>query len=443
MLWGKRSREEAEFLPAALEVLEKPASPLGRAVSIAIMLFVTVAIGWMYFSKMDVVVTAQGRVVPSGRIKVIQPVEAGVIRAIRVRDGQQVRAGEVLIELDSTTTTADREQLARELMGAQVESARLRAQLAEDPDMFVLPDRVDETLASTQRKLLESRLTEQRERLAALDSEIARRRAEREAIRSTVSKLRSTLPLMKRRLAKKKVLAKKKFISELDIIEARLEVINQAKELQIQRYRLEEAEASVLAAERQRQQAEAESRSQTLSDLADVNMRKQTAAQELIKVERRQSMQRLRAPVDGMVQQLAVNTVGGVVTAAQTLMVLVPYDMPLEVEAQVLNKDIGVVEAGQRVTVKFETYQYTRYGFIVGTMQWVGNDTVTDPQLGPVYPVRISLAGTRLPNVVDGRRGTIAPGMSVTADIEIGKRRVLEYFLTPILRYKEESLRER
>ena len=180
-----------------------------------------------------------------------------------------------------------------------------------------------------------------------------------------------------------------------------------------------------------------------LAALAEASRRNAAVTQELVKVEKKKSLQRLRAPIDGVVQQLAVNTIGGVVTAAQTLMVIVPAEGDLEIDAKVLNKDIGFVRVGQRAAVKFETYQFTRHGFIEGTMQWVGNDAMSDPQLGLVFPVRILLSDTRLPNVVNGRRGVVAPGMSVTADIAIGSRRVLEYFLAPILRYKQESLRER
>jgi hemolysin D len=439
----RRRGAEMDFLPAALEVLEKPPSPIGRAVSITMMLFAALAIAWMYFSAMDVVVTAQGQVVPTGHVKLIQAAEAGVVRAIKVRDGQIVKKGEDLVELDSTTTTADRSRLIREQLEAQIEVARLNAQLASNPDLFQPPDDIEPSIVETQRSLLISRLQERDERLAGLENDIARRGADRDAIRSTVVKLEKTLPLMRQRLEKNQTLAKKQFLSELNVMDNELEVINQENELQIQRHRLAESEASLEVAIRQRKQMQAEFNADTLAALVEASRRNAAVTQELIKVEQKKSLQRLRAPIDGVVQQLAVNTIGGVVTAAQTLMVIVPADGDLEIEAKVLNKDIGFVRVGQRAAVKFETYQFTRHGFIEGTMQWVGNDAMSDPQLGLVFPVRILLSDTRVPNKVNGHRGSVAPGMSVTADIAIGNRRVLEYFLAPILRYKEESLRER
>ncbi len=439
----RRKGAEVDFLPAALEVLEKPPSPIGRAVSITMMLFVVLAIAWMYFSAMDVVVTAQGQVIPSGHVKLIQTAEAGVVRAIKVRDGQLVKKGEDLIELDSTTTTADRSRLMREQWEARIEIARLKAQLASDPNLFQPPLDIEGSVADTQRLLLVSRLQERDEKLAGLSHDITRRGADRDAIRSTVVKLEKTLPLMKQRLDKNQSLAKKQFLSELNVIDNELEVINQENELQIQRHRLAESEANLAVAIRQRNQMQAEFTAETLAALTEASRRNAAVTQELVKIEKKMSLQHLRAPIDGVVQQLAINTIGGVVTAAQTLMVIVPAEGDLEIDAKVLNKDIGFVRVGQRAAVKFETYQFTRHGFIEGTMQWVGNDAMSDPQLGLVFPVRILLSDTRVPNVVNGDRGSVAPGMSVTADIAIGNRRVLEYFLAPILRYKEESLRER
>jgi hemolysin D len=331
----------------------------------------------------------------------------------------------------------------REQLEAKIEVARLKAQIAADPALFKPPADIEAAIADTQRSLLVSRLQEQEEKLAGLNHDIARRSADRDAIRSTVVKLEKTLPLMKQRLEKNQSLARKQFLSELNVMDNELEVINQENELQIQRHRLAESEASLAVATRQRNQMQAEFRAETLAALAEASRRSAAVTQELVKVEQKKSLQRLHAPIDGVVQQLAINTIGGVVTAAQTLMVIVPAEGDLEIDAKVLNKDIGFVRVGQTAAVKFETYQFTRHGFIEGKMQWVGNDAMSDPQLGLVFPVRILLADTMVPNKVNGQRGSVAPGMAVTADIAIGSRRVLEYFLAPILRYKEESLRER
>ena len=207
--------------------------------------------------------------------------------------------------------------------------------------------------------------------------------------------------------------------------------------------RLHESQASYRAALQQRTQAVAEFRARTSTELVDAIKKRDAAQQELLKATQRRELQTLRAPIDGVVQQLAVTTVGGVVTVAQPLLTIVPENTPLEVEAQVLNRDIGHVKVGQRVINKVETYDFTRFGYIEGEVLWVGNDAMQDQKLGLVYPVRIKLDSTQTPNIVNGRMGRVSAGMNITADIRTDSRRMIEYFLSPMLRYKEESLRER
>jgi hemolysin D len=238
-------------------------------------------------------------------------------------------------------------------------------------------------------------------------------------------------------------LAKTGHITEAGLIETRLELINLDKEIAVQVYRLDELAAGLEAARQKLQLAQAEFRARTSTELADAMQRREATRQELVKAEQRRELQWLKAPIDGVVQQLSVSTVGGVVTAAQPLMTIVPHDAALEVEAQVQNRDIGHLRIGQRVVTKVETFDFTRYGTIEGQVQWVGTDAIVDPKLGPVYPVRISLEATQTPNQVQGKSGAVAAGMSVTADIRTGERRLISYFLAPLLRYRDESLRER
>jgi hemolysin D len=435
--------EASEFAPAALEIQSRPPAPLGRAIAIAIMGFVLAFIVWSVWAQFEVVASAAGKVVPSARIKVVQPLEPGVVKAIHVRDGQAVKQGEVLIELDPTTTQADRTRLTRDAMEAKIDLQRLIALSAGNPVIEGLPADADPRIVETQQQLLAARLAEYQQRIAALSTDVVRRRAETQAIAATAQKLRATLPLLEKRLAMKESLAKQKYLSEFALIESRLEVVNHHKDIEAQTHRLREAQAALAAAEQQKMQAEAEFRSKTYAELAEAAKRLETATQELVKAEQRTQQQTLVAPVAGVVQQLAVHTVGGVVTAAQPLLTVIPEGSSFEVEAQVLNKDIGFVRAGQPAAVKLDAFEYTKYGHIDGTIQWVGTDAVADQKLGLVYPVRIALASNELSNAVGGTRPSIGAGMAVTADIVINKRRAYEYFLSPLLRYKAESLRER
>jgi hemolysin D len=444
------SNEDAVERPDAGDIFGSPSSALqgeppwfaARLVSFALCAMAVAALAYACMASMDIVVTAQGRVIPPGRSKVLQPLEAGVVKAIRARDGQRVQAGEVLVELDSTATHADRDRIRRELREAEADVLRLEAMLA---GAAALPAdaAIPAEIMRNQSFMLASRMAEQRAKLAALDADIARRRADGDAIAASIAQLGHSLPLVKRKLDMREELARTGHIAETGLIETRLELIGLEKEGAVQGNRLNEARAGLASAVQQRAQAQAEFRGRASIELVDAARKREAARQELIKAEQRSELQQLRSPIDGVVQQLAVTTVGGVVTPAQPLLTVVPGDAALEVEAQVLNRDIGHVKPGQRVINKLETFDFTRYGYIEGTVLWVGTDAVNDQKLGPVYPVRIQLSSAHTPQAVSGSTGAVSAGMSVTSDIRTGERRLIEYFLAPLLRYRQEALRER
>lgn len=466
-----RRRDEIDFLPAALEILERPPSPTVRIFGAVIMLAFAAAIAWAWFGELDVVAVAQGRVVPSGRTKTVQPMEAGVVRAIRVEDGQLVRAGDLLIELDPTETMADRDRLTSDLTSARAEAARLRAALevvdgpsgggADPTAAFVPPAGLSPALVRMQRQLLDSQLAEQAAKLAALDREKARREADRAAVVQTIAKLNATLPLIRERVQALYTLSVNGTSSRFQYLQLQQDLVGQEQELLVQKIKLTEADASIAAATEQRRQSEAEFRRTLYTGLAEAERKAASLEQDLAKAEQRVGLQRLTAPVGGYVQQLAVHTVGGVVTAAQPLMVIVPEDSRLEVEAFVQNKDIGFVEAGQVAEVKIDTFSFTRYGLIPGRVASLSGDAVSQPQqndrtaekgpgtgmgkppqdAGAVYAARIALDRETLD--VDGRASRLTPGMTVTAEIKTGRRRIADYLLSPLSRRAQEAMHER
>ena len=410
--------------------------------SLSICAMSAAALMFSYLAYMDVVVTAQGKVIPTGKSKVIQPLETGVVRAISVRDGQSVKAGDVLLELDITNSTADRDRVERELWETRAEVLRAKAQLAGQ-DYFNAPVAMPLEVVQSQNAVLQSRSAEQSAKLAALDSELLKRRADADAISSGLAQSRISLPLVQQKHLMREELARTGHVAQTAVIETQMELINVNKDIAVQGNRLQESQAGLAAAKEQAAQAVAEFRSRASAELLDAVKKRDAAEQELIKTRQRLLQQTLRAPIDGVVQQLAVTTVGGVVTAAQPLMTIVPENTPLELEAQVLNRDIGHVRVGQRVINKVETYDFTRFGYIEGQVLWVGTDAVQDQKLGPVFPVRIGLTQTHTPTAVNGHIGEVKAGMTVTADIRTDERRLLEYLVAPMLRYKQEALRER
>lgn len=430
------------FSSAALAMQIRPPSYVVRMVTLGICAMTAIGLLFASLAQMDIVVTAQGKVIPAGKSKVIQPLETGVVRAVHVRDGQNVHAGDVLIELDPTSTGADRERVKREYWEAQADVLRMTAQL-NSKKVFVPPADMPTEIATNQHLILKGRNAEQHAKMASLDSDMHKRRADVEAIQTNVTQLKSSLPLIAQKYQMREELAKTGHIAQTSVIDSKLELINAERELAVQGSRLVESTANYQAAVEQRSQALAEFKARTSTELVEATKKRDAAQQEFIKANQRWLQQTLKAPIDGVVQQLSVTTVGGVVTAAQPLLTVVPENTPLEIEAQVINRDVGHLRVGQRVINKVETYDFTRYGYIEGEILWVGTDAVQDQKLGLVYPVRIKLAQPETPNAVNGRKGMVTAGMNVTTDIRTDERRMIEYFLAPMLRYKQEALRER
>lgn len=440
-----RKGHEAEFLPAALELQETPVSPAPRIVMWLLIAFVFIAVIWSIFGRIDVVATAQGKIIPSGGSKIIQPMETATVKAIHVRDGQQIKAGDVLIELDATTAAADVTRIGNDYLTTRLQAERSRAMLAsiETNKHPVLPPLADvpANRRAHEQVILEGQYSEYQAKLASLDANIARREAELRSTQEVVRKLEQTVPIARQRAQDYKNLVEKNFVSNHGYLEKEQLRIEQEADLATQRSRIKELSAALNEGRSQRTALVAETRRVTLDTLNEAEQKTTGNSQELVKAETRDKLMRLTAPVDGTVQQLAIHTVGGVVTPAQALMVIVPQDNVLEVEAFLENKDIGFVNAGQDAAVKVETFPFTKYGTIESKVIHVSNDAIQDEKRGLIYSTRVRLAKATI--AVEDKLINLTPGMAVTVEVKTASRRVIEYFLSPLMQYKDESLRER
>ncbi|HSH28647.1 MAG TPA: HlyD family type I secretion periplasmic adaptor subunit [Thiohalobacter sp.] len=436
-----KSAHETDFLPAALEIQERPPSPLGRAIVWTLMLFFTLAIVWAVFGRVDIVTTAQGKIVPSGRVKVIQPQELGRIQAIHVREGQQVKAGDLLIELDSTSTRADQTRLESELQAAEREQARLAALLALLEGRMDL-NRVQASLAAAQDKArLRSEWKAHQGRQAAFASARRSRGAEAAAIDRNIAKLEATLPLITKRATATKRLVERSLAAETTWLELEQQRIEQRQDLASLREQRRSRLASIDELEQQARTERADFSSETMARHEEAAVKVASLRQELNKAASRNRRQQLRAPVDGVVQELAVHTLGGVVTPAQELMKLVPRDESMEVQAWLANRDVGFIQKGQSAEIKIETFPFTKYGVIDAEILDVSSDAVEDEQRGLIYAARVLMRSTTIQ--VNGRQVNLTPGMAVTVEVKTGTRRLIEFLLAPLLKYADEGLRER
>ena len=421
----KRNSHELEFLPAALEIQESPPSPTGRAISLSIVALFTVTVVWACVGEIDIVAVAQGKIVPSDRTKVVQPLEIGTVRSIRVKEGQVVSKGDVLVELDSTTTEADEKRIEHEILLARMEKARAGALVAaidaENESATVDAEWPDGDQASdvliTQQQLLQGQWKEYRSRLRAMTNDQRRRTAELAGTGEILKKLENTLPLVTERAESMRSLSEKKLVSRSNYLELEQQRIEQAQDLAAQKKKKMELEAAIAQIDEERK--------------AERNMT--GLQQELVKARQRNHLQQLTAPVDGVVQQLAVHTIGGVVTPAQQLMVIVPNGEGIEVEAVFRNKDIGFVREGQQAEVKVDAFPYTKYGVINAELLNVSNDAVPDENLGLIYTARVLLKKSAIR--VEEKLINLSPGMA--------ERRLIEYIFSPLMQYVSESVRER
>lgn len=435
---GGRGREEVAFLPAALEIQETPPNPLGRAVIWSLTALVLATIGWATFGHIDIVAVAPGKLVPSDRVKVIQPLAVGQVRAIRVRDGQAVKRGEVLIELDPTIAAAERDRLAGQLQEQEAALERQR-QFAEWLQHGRKPDAAPRS--RLQSTLLAQQIGEHRANLAAIDQALERKRADALATTRLVEKGERTLPLITSRAASVTKLAGEGLLPKTAGLEIEQERIEAEQDLAAQQANLQSIEAAISELAEQRSAAHLQAQRSTSQALEELESAVGALRQEVLKARTVTGQQSLTAPVDGVVQQLKVHTVGGVVTPAEALMVIVPDGQSLEVDALVLNRDIGFVSAGQTATIKVDAFPFTRYGVIAGDIVTVSKDAAADEKLGLIYPSRVRLARTRMR--VDTKDIDLSPGMAVTVEIKTGQRRLIEYFLSPLIQAVGESARER
>jgi hemolysin D len=462
---NRRQKAEMAFLPAALEIVETPPSPIGRAIAVTIIAVFCVALAWACLGTVDIVATAPGKIIPSGRSKVIQPFETGVVRAIHVQDGQSVKAGDVLIELDPTMSGAELGHLKSDLISAQLDAARLRAAIAGHDDPladFKPPAGASPELIQMHRRYLISQTAEQNAKLAAIDGQVAQKEAERATVDATIKKLDATIPMLQERVDVRRQLYQKELSSKLLYLTELQDLVGLQQDLLVQKSKSRETDAAIAALVETRTKTAAEYQRSLFDDLAKAEQKAAGLVQDVVKADQRTNLQHLTAPVDGVVQQLAVHTVGGVVTPAQALMTIVPLESHLEIEAMVSNRDVGFIEAGQEAAIKVDTFNFTRYGLLHGKLLSVSHDSfprekpqdkTSDNSQGTesssseprgqelIYAARVALDRSQMQ--VEDKLVNLSPGMAVTIEIKTGSRRIISYLLSPLVRYKQESLRER
>lgn len=419
------TEDEAEFLPAALAVQERPVSKTGLIISRLLILLILIAFAWAIFGRMDIVVNGMGKVIPSEYTKTIAAVDTAKVIAVYVQEGQQVQQGDVLIEMDAAATQAEHDKALGEL-------AEYALQLERNLTMLVAIDEKAQPVLPSLEEINERyELKIDPAKWRAAESHVLGQYQDYDAkskqLQEEIKSIEQSLPLVAQQAANYRRLLATNDVPRNDYLQREQARVQLAGQLQTAKSQL-----ASLSAEIQKTAHE---------EIAQARRGVAVSRQDIERYTAITSLYTLRSPINGTVQQLTTHTVGGVAPAAQPLMLIVPTDGPVEVEAFIENKDKGFVHVGQAVEVKVDTFQYTKYGTLSGEVVFVSEDAIEDEKLGLIYAVRVRLQETELN--VEGKMLRVTPGMSVNVEIKTGDRRIIEYVLSPLLRHTKESLNER
>lgn len=436
-----KKSDEHEFLPAALEVLDTPPSRSGRYMAFLLAGFFVFAVVWAILGTLDIVVIAQGQTVPTGKVKTLQTFETGVVRAVHVKDGQYVEKGDLLIEMDPTETVANVDTLQAQWIQASVEAELGDALLQDSGTGLNLPTDTPELIKTNTQILLVGMRNQHIAGLNSIDADIGRQESTIASAHIQQSMLDQKLPLLQERLAAQENLLEKGITQKPLVLELRESLIVLLHQQQSVEESIHESEAAIASLAARRAETVSKYRTTAAQNRHAALNKLSSIEQDLKKANQRQKYRELRAPVTGFVDKLAIYTIGAVLDAGTQVLTVVPADTPLEIDAVVLNKDIGFIEVGQMAEIKLEAFPFTRYGVLDGKIISISNDVAVDEQLGPIYRAKVQLESQTIR--INGKELALSPGMNASTEVKTGKRRIIEYFLSPLLRYRDEAIRER
>ena len=445
------SAEALDFAPDLLAIQERPPAGLPRVIGITVVSLVVLLLLWAAFAQLDVIATADGRLVPLTFTKVVQPADAGVVTEILVNDGDEVVQNQVLMRLDARLSQADTTALSKDVALRRLTLHRIEAELADRPFLPSFGSRANESADLFARVETQFRARRQAylDAIAQENENLNRARADVAAAQQVLSKLTQTVPTYKQSADAFRKLVQDGFVGEIAAAEKNREYIEKEQDLRTQAANIQSLNASIAQSEKRISSVRSQYRSQLENERVDTLALLNKSGQELEKSNVKAAQLEIRAPSGGVVKDIATTNTGAVVAAGALLMNIVPKGEPLQAEVLLKNEDVGFVAIGQPVKLKVAAYQFQKYGLLEGKVSLVGADS-TDPkqqQQGQpptlTYRAIVRLDSTSLASAATGEKLALNPGMLVTAEIHQGRRSVLEYLLSPIKRVTQEAGRER
>lgn len=466
-----RLSSDREFLPAALEILETPPSPIKMALLLLICGFFAAALVWSYFSRIDIIAVAQGKLQPAGRVKVIQPLETSRVVMIKVENGMNVRAGDVLLELDPSEAAADVAETSASLTSFRAEALRREAAIkaaqaqptsAAPPDI-AWPAEFPPALRAREARIFSADLAQLAAQIASLTAQAEQKKAEQQRLESMIAAESELIKTLQERVAMRALLVQMNAGSKANLLDSTGDMQTQMTTLAQQRGQLAEAVANLAFLDREMQRVRETFVADNAQKAGEAERQGEDLAEKLVKAKTRLGHTTLLSPIDGIVQASALTTVGQIVSSGEELMRIVPDGATLEIECYLPNKDIGFVKEGQQAIVKIESFPFTRYGTIDAKVTRVARDAIPEPdadqqEKDPTQPSRrVANGAQRTQNLVfpatlrldkafvaaDGTNMPIGAGMAVTVEIRTGSRRILEYVFSPLVQIGSEAIKER
>ena len=435
-------REDTYFMRDLDAVMRRRPRIAGNLLLLGIIAFFVWAVYWANGAELDQVTTGEGQVIPSSQIQVVQNLEGGIIAAIYVAEGDAVTKNDVLMRLDDTQFASKFSENRATLYGLQAVIARLEVEIAGKP--LELPQSVIDNvpmIARNERSLYESRLRELGAMVAVFNQQIIQKKQELIELDTRIRQLERSLELAEKELVIKRPLVDKGILPELDLISLEREHNEIDGTLETSRQSIPRIEAGITEIKRKISESRAIFRSSALKELNEAQVKSNALTELLESSQDRVQRTEVRAPVDGTIKRVLINTIGGVVRGGMDLIEIVPRDDKLLVEAKIRPSDIAFLHPGQEAIVKIAAYDYSIFGSLPAKLVHISADTIVDEKEESYYVIRVLTDRTDLGD--ETKTLPIIAGMTATVDILIGKRTVLEYLLKPILRGREKALRER
>lgn len=435
-------KRDTEFMPEVQGALVEDATGLTRLTVWLVALFILVALVWAHFAVLDEVTTGEGKAIPSSKVQTIQNLEGGIVAEIFVREGQVVDKGDMLLRLDDTRFVSNMGESEADRLALVARVERLSAEAEDRP--LKLPEEIVKAapgLAADEGALYRSRQQGVASEVNILQEQLRQKSQELAEFRAKQQQYRSTLGLIQSELNMSEPLVKSGAISPVELLRLRRSAVETRGSLEATTLAIPRAEAGVKEVERKIEEARLKFRTDALKELNEVrtDLSKITASSRAI--EDRVSRTAVVSPVHGIVKQLKVNTIGGVVQPGSDLLEIVPLEDSLLIEARIRPQDVAFLHPGQQAMVKFTAYDYTIYGGLKAKLEMISADTITDEEGKSFYLIQLRTDKSHLGS--NEKPLLIIPGMVANVDIITGHKSVLDYLLKPVLKARTEALRER